>query len=80
MTTSPGEMPGLADDLAAVLHAAGPHPAQAAQLNLFGRFIGAWDVEWRGTDSHGNPATMAGELHFGRRTWLLDEQMLIRRR
>jgi hypothetical protein len=47
MGTSPGEMAGRLDDLAAVLHAAGPHPGQAEHLNLFGRFIGAWDIERR---------------------------------
>ena len=60
--------PGWPDDLAAVLHSTGPHPGQAEQLSLFGRFIGAWDVDWHGTDRQGRPATMAGELHFG---WVL---------
>ncbi|HSS88770.1 MAG TPA: hypothetical protein VLL69_05600, partial [Streptosporangiaceae bacterium] len=60
--------PGWPDDLAAVLHSTGPHPGQAEQLSLFGRFIGAWDVDWHGTDSQGRAATMAGELHFG---WVL---------
>ena len=56
------------DDLAAALNAAGPDPAYAEQLRLFGRFVGAWDIEWRGTDRNGQPATMTGELHFG---WVL---------
>jgi hypothetical protein len=60
--------PGWPDDLAAVLHSAGPYPGQAEQLNLFGRFIGAWDIDWHGTDREGRPASMAGELHFG---WVL---------
>ena len=68
MGTSPGEMAGRPGDLAAALHAAGPYPGQAEQMNLFGRFIGAWDVEWHGTDRDGHPATMNGELCFG---WVL---------
>ena len=40
-------------DLAGALHAAGPDPGLAVPLALFGRFIGAWDIEWRGTDRHG---------------------------
>jgi hypothetical protein len=60
--------PGWPHDLAAVLHSTGPDPGQAEQLSLFGRFAGAWDIDWHGTDRHGRPATMAGELHFG---WVL---------
>ena len=52
-----------------VLHAAGPDPDLAGPLALFGRFVGAWDIEWRGTDRDGKPATMRGDLHFG---WVLD--------
>jgi hypothetical protein len=54
--------------LAAALHAAGPDPGLAGPLALFGRFAGAWDIEWRGEDQDGNPATMRGDLHFG---WVL---------
>jgi hypothetical protein len=68
MNSPTGGAPDWPDDLAAVLHAAGPHPGQAEHLNLFGRFVGAWDVDWHGTDPQGRPATMAGELHFG---WVL---------
>ena len=56
-------------DLAGALHATAPDPGLAAPLALFGRFIGAWDIEWRGTGRDGNPATMHGDLHFG---WVLD--------
>jgi hypothetical protein len=68
MYSPTGQTPGLPDALAAVLHRAGPQPGHAERLNLFGRFIGAWDVEWHGTGHGGRPATMAGELHFG---WVL---------
>jgi hypothetical protein len=63
-----GHPPVPLDDLAAVLHAAGPHPGPAEHLNLFGRFVGAWDIDWHGTGQDGNLATMTGELHFG---WVL---------
>ena len=53
---------------AEVLQAAGPDPDLAGPLALFGRFAGAWDIEWRGTDAAGKPATMPGDLHFG---WVL---------
>ena len=53
---------------AEVLQAAGPDPDQAGPLALFGRFAGAWDIEWRGVDQVGKPATMRGDLHFG---WVL---------
>jgi hypothetical protein len=54
---------------AEVLQAAGPDPDLAGPLALFGRFTGAWDIEWRGADQDGKPATMRGDLHFG---WVLD--------
>ena len=51
------------------LRAEGPFPQLSAELDLFGRFIGAWDLEWHGRDKTGNPTVVAGELHFG---WILD--------
>jgi hypothetical protein len=68
MNSDPGAASGPLEDLAAALHAAGPDPGYAEHLSLFGRFVGAWDVEWHGTDRNGAPATMTGELHFG---WVL---------
>ena len=68
MNSRPGGTAGHDDDLAAVLHAAAPDPAHADQLDLFGRFVGAWDVGWHGVDRDWKPASMAGELHFG---WVL---------
>jgi hypothetical protein len=56
------------DGLPDVLHATGPDPDLAGPLALFGRFTGAWDIEWRGTGRDGRPATMRGDLHFG---WVL---------
>jgi hypothetical protein len=47
------------------LHASGPDSRRADHLQLFGRFVGSWDLEWSrpGTDER-----MTGELHFG---WVL---------
>jgi hypothetical protein len=68
MSVSPDQVASGPGTLAAALHTTGPDPDHAGQLHLFGRFVGAWDVEWQGTDSQGHPATMLGELHFG---WVL---------
>jgi hypothetical protein len=54
--------------LAEALHVSGPDPALADELDLFGRFVGSWSLDWAGSDADGNPATMSGELHFG---WVL---------
>lgn len=40
----------------------------AGNLQLFGQFVGEWDLEWRGLDATGLPTTAAGELVFG---WIL---------
>jgi hypothetical protein len=50
------------------LRAGGPPPELADELELFGRFVGAWDLEWHGSDSAGRPIVVAGELHFD---WIL---------
>jgi hypothetical protein len=49
--------------------AAGPGPAAARQLDLFGQFVGAWDLEWRGEESTD-----------GGRTWVLNDEMYATRR
>jgi hypothetical protein len=56
------------DGLIEGLHAVAPSGEHADKLTLFGRFVGSWDLEWTGTGPDGQPATMAGELHFG---WVL---------
>ncbi|WP_232668230.1 hypothetical protein [Pseudonocardia sp. TRM90224] len=63
MTTNT-TLPGLAE----ALHESGPAGEHAAELMLFGRFVGSWDLVWAGTDTDGQPATVHGELHFG---WVL---------
>lgn len=64
MTTTNHHVTGLQK----ALHEAGPTGEHAAELMLFGRFIGSWDILWSGTGTNGEPATMRGELHFG---WVL---------
>jgi len=57
------------DGLAGALHAPGPATAaQAAELRLFGQFVGSWTLAWTGRGADGQSATMHGELHFG---WVL---------
>ncbi|HEY2636498.1 MAG TPA: hypothetical protein VGI54_03845, partial [Solirubrobacteraceae bacterium] len=50
------------------LHAPGPDPERAEHLDLFGRFVGSWRLDWSGRDAAGRPAQAVGELHFG---WVL---------
>jgi hypothetical protein len=51
------------------LYAARPDPVQAEKLNLYGRFVGSWnlDVEWRAPT--GQTMKAEGEWHF---SWVLD--------
>ena len=57
-----------ADALAEALHVAGPAGPNARELQLFGQFIGSWDIAWSGLDADGRKQTARGELHFG---WVL---------
>jgi hypothetical protein len=56
------------DGLAEALHASGPAGEHAEKLILFGRFVSSWHLQRSGRGSNGEPAAMAGELHFG---WVL---------
>jgi hypothetical protein len=58
----------IADGLVEALHVAGPAPPDAEHLQLFGQFIGSWDVAWSGLDADGHTVTARGELHCG---WVL---------
>lgn len=55
--------------LVAQLHAQGPDVPHADALQLFGQFVGSWDLEWRGTGRAGQPVTVRGALSFG---WILE--------
>jgi hypothetical protein len=61
-------MPMSADSLVEALHATGPAGPNAEQLQLFGQFIGSWDIAWTGLDAGGRSHAARGELHFG---WVL---------
>jgi hypothetical protein len=52
-----------------VLHAARPDAALAGKLQLYGRFVGSWDLEVDHHPLNGPPRSAAGEWHFG---WVLD--------
>ena len=58
-----------ADPLVSALHARAPHEPLSDQLDLFGRFVGAWDLEWQVTGKDGHDVIVRGELSFG---WVLD--------
>jgi len=55
--------------LIAALHGPGPYGSLADELALFGQFVGAWDLEWRGQDRDGKDVVVPGEVVFG---WVLD--------
>lgn len=51
------------------LGADGPNPTTAGPLDLFGQFVGAWELEWRGKDSAGTLVSVRGDLYV---SWVLD--------
>ncbi len=51
------------------LVADGPHPQWQAQLQLFGQFVGVWDLDWTGYQADGSSMTVKGEWIFG---WVLE--------
>ena len=52
------------------LFASGPHPDLAVQLQLFGQFVGDWDVDWTGYQPGSVVGqTGKGEIHCA---WVLD--------
>jgi hypothetical protein len=56
-------MPVTADGLVEALHVSGPVGPNAEQLELFGQFIGSWDIAWSGLDADGRSVDARGELH-----------------
>jgi hypothetical protein len=56
------------DGLIESLLSDGPPPDLAVRLQLFGQFVGRWDLEWTGTGHDGDTFTTAGRLVFG---WIL---------
>src|SRR5262249_56088330 len=52
-----------------VLRSSHPRAALAEKLQLFGQFVGSWDVEVTSYNPDGSQETVPGEWHFG---WVLD--------
>src|SRR5215218_1587967 len=61
MSTRPSADAGLI----AALHTSGPDPARAAELDLFGRFVGSRELAWSARDAGGRLLTARGELPHG---------------
>lgn len=54
------------DAMLALLHAPGPDPEYADQLDLYGRFVGSWDIDNRKLDlDTGEWRENAAHWHFG---------------
>ena len=51
------------------LRSDGPHPQLAPKLQLFGQFVGSWDVEITNHKADGSREVVQGEWHFG---WVLE--------
>lgn len=56
------------DPLLEALHADGPDPRHAEALQLYGRFVGSWDVALVDRFADGRIHRSTGEWHFG---WVL---------
>lgn len=50
------------------LHSTGPRPELAAELALFGQFVGSWELECTFHNPDGPDVVLPGELRFG---WVL---------
>jgi len=59
----------MSTEMIEALHASGPHLELADKLQLFGQFIGSWDVDVVNYLPDGSRRAMAGEWHFG---WVLE--------
>ena len=51
------------------LHTTGPAPDRAENLELYGRFIGSWEMDAAVFDEDGRKQEGHGEIHFG---WVLE--------
>ncbi len=56
-------------DLVTALKAMGPHPSLGDQANVFGRFVGTWDVEYMDISKDGKEIHRSGALIVG---WVMD--------
>lgn len=60
-------------DMIRALQAMSPHPSLGDQANVFGRFIGSWDVDYGEFREDGKITHSPGELIVG---WILDGHVL----
>ena len=60
--------------LASALLADGPHPEHAADLALFGQFVGSWDLEVTSYPDNAPPQHNTGEWHFA---WALEGRAVV---
>jgi hypothetical protein len=60
-------------DMVKTLRAMGPHPSLGDQANVFGRFVGTWDVDYAFFSEDGKATHSSGELIVG---WVMDGQAL----
>ena len=59
----------MSDALAKVLHANGPSSDRAAQMMLYGQFVGSWEGTLVYRDPEGVHRETSAEVHFG---WVLE--------
>ena len=60
-------------DMVRALQATGPNPALGDHAGVFGRLVGAWDVEYTDFSKDGKVTHRSGELTFG---WVLDGRVM----
>jgi len=59
----------MTSPLLEALGADGPAADRAGKMDLYGRFIGSWDLDVRQFSDDGRERRRAGEWHFG---WALE--------
>ena len=62
------------DSMLDALRATGPHPDLALHVQLFGQFVGAWDVTITNIGADGTRQVVEGEWHFG---WALEGRAIM---
>lgn len=60
-------------EMVRTLQAVGPHPSLVDQANVFGRFVGTWDVDYGEISEDGKITHYPGELVVG---WVMDGHAL----
>ena len=60
-------------DMVTALKAMGPHPSLGDRAKVFGRLVGAWDVEYTDFSKDGNVTHRSGEFIVG---WVMDGRVI----